>query len=96
MTHFPKDPRCPVCNNCKIQKKPRRRKKQRRATFADWKEPKEFADLVTADHMIIAEHKVSNQSKNEDRYAIVIQDWATKWINAVPVLKRSVVFTVPV
>ena len=27
MTHFPKDPRCPVCNNCKIQKRPRRRKK---------------------------------------------------------------------
>ena len=48
ITHFPKHPRCPVCSNCKIQRKHCRRVNH----DPDEDHPKEFGESVTADHMI--------------------------------------------
>ena len=35
-----------------------------------------FGDIVTADHRVISEE---GESRNNQRYAIVVQDWATRW-----------------
>ena len=77
LTHFPKDPCCEICNRCNIQKKQQRRKKDR-TTFAGWVEPANFADLITADHAVIAEHNPEHASKHDDKYSVVIQDCSTK------------------
>lgn len=89
MTHFPKDKICPVCAKCKTQKRQARKKSKDDASYESWVEPKTFAELVTADNMIVAESKAENRSRNEDKYAIVIQDWATKQIGAFPVKSKS-------
>ena len=40
-----------------------------------------FGDLITADHKVLSE---SCESRNNHRYAIVVQDLATHWIQAYP------------
>ena len=88
LTHFPKDPNCEICNRCKIQRTPNKRKKND-APYGSWKLPDNFADLVTTDHMVIAEHDEGYQSREYDKYAVVIQDWKTKWLDAYPVKSKS-------
>ena len=36
-----------------------------------------FGDLITADHKVLSE---SCESRNNHRYAVVVQDLATQWI----------------
>ena len=40
-----------------------------------------FGDLITADHKVLSE---SCESRNNHRYAIVVQDLATQWIQSYP------------
>ena len=40
-----------------------------------------FGDLITADHKVLSE---SFESRNNHRYAIVVQDLATQWIQSYP------------
>ena len=40
-----------------------------------------FGDLITADHKVLSE---SCESPNNHRYAIVVQDLATQWIQSYP------------
>ena len=40
-----------------------------------------FADLITADHMVLQE---GDESRNNHRYAVVVQYFATQWIQAYP------------
>ena len=40
-----------------------------------------FGDLITAEHKVLNE---SCESRNNHRYAIVVQDLATQWIQAYP------------
>ena len=43
--------------------------------------PKNFGDLITADHKVLSE---SCESRNNHRYAIVVQDFVTQWIQSYP------------
>ena len=40
-----------------------------------------FGDLITADHKVLSDNC---ESRNNHRYAIVVQDFATQWIQAYP------------
>ena len=40
-----------------------------------------FGDLITADHKVLSEE---SESPNNHRYAVVVQDLATQWIQAFP------------
>ena len=42
---------------------------------------KKFGDLITADHKVLSENC---ESRNNHRYAIVVQDLATQWIQSYP------------
>ena len=68
-THFPKDPSCEICQRTKIIRAPCRRRNGGAVARAE-----NFGDLITADHTVLSE---SCQSRNNHRYAIVVQDLAT-------------------
>ena len=38
-----------------------------------------FGELMTADHKVLSE---GCESRNNDRHAVVVQDWATRWIQS--------------
>ena len=40
-----------------------------------------FGDLITADHKVLSDNC---ESRNKHRYAVVVQDLATQWIQAYP------------
>ena len=40
-----------------------------------------FGDLITADHKVLSEE---SESRNNHRYAVVVQDLATQWIQSYP------------
>ena len=42
---------------------------------------KNFGDLITADHKVLSDNC---ESRNSHRYAVVVQDLATQWIQAYP------------
>ena len=42
---------------------------------------KKFGDLITADHKVLSE---GCESRNNHRYAVVVQDLATQWIQSYP------------
>ena len=42
---------------------------------------KDFGDLIAADHKVLSE---GCESRNNHRYAVVVQDLATHWIQAYP------------
>ena len=75
-THFPKDRNCETCKRTKITRAPCRRRiggAVRRAEI--------FDDLITADHKVLSE---GCQSRNNHRYAVVVQDLATQWVQQYP------------
>ena len=75
-THFPKDRNCEICKRTKIIRAPCRRHAGRIVLRAE-----NFDDLITADHKILSE---GCESRNNHRYAIVVQDLATQWIQSYP------------
>ena len=74
-THCPKDRNCEICKRTKITRAPCRRRNVEAVPRAE-----NFGDLITADH------KLSDncESRNNHRYAVVVQDIATQWIQAYP------------
>ena len=73
-THSPKDRNCDPCLRTKITRVPCRRRSEGslpRAVSVD--------DLITADHKILNE---GSESRNNHRYAVVVQDLATQWIQS--------------
>jgi len=75
LTHFPKDPKCPICQSCK-----RTRAQCRSKTHGEpdqLPEPKVFADAITADHKILNE---DDESRSSDRVALIVMDRATRWL----------------
>ena len=46
-----------------------------------FREQKKFGDLITADHKVFNE---GSESGNNHRYAVVVQDLATQWIQSCP------------
>ena len=75
-THFPEDRNCEICQRTKITRAPRRRRNGGAVPRAD-----KFGDLITADHKVLSE---GCESRNDHRYAIVVQDLATQWIQSYP------------
>ena len=75
-THFHKDRNCEICQRTKIARAPCRRRNGGAVHRAD-----NFGDLITADHKVLSE---GCESRNNHRYAIVVQDLATQWIQSYP------------
>ena len=75
-THFPKDRNCEICKRTKITKAPCRRRNGGAVLRAE-----NFGDLITADHKVLSDNC---ESRNNHRYAVVVQDLATQWIQAYP------------
>ena len=75
-THFPKDRNCEICQRTKITIAPCRRRIGRVVPRAEI-----FGDLITADHKVLSE---GGESRNSLRYAVVVQDLATQWIQSYP------------
>ena len=75
-THFPKDRNCEICQRTKITRALCRRRIGRVVHRAE-----NFGDLITVDHKIVSE---GCESRNNHRYAVVVQDLATQWIQWYP------------
>ena len=75
-THFPEDRNCEICKRTKITRAPCRRRNGEAVPRAD-----KFGDLITADHKVFSDNC---ESRNNHRYAVVVQDLATQWIQAYP------------
>ena len=75
-THFQKDRDCEVCERIKITRAPFRKRIGEAALRAEFS-----GDLTTADHKVISE---GCESRDNHRYAVVVQDLATQWIQAYP------------
>ena len=73
---FPKDRNCEICQRTKITRAPCRRRIGGAVLRAE-----NFGDLITADHKVLSE---VCESRNNHRYAIVVQDLATQWIQSCP------------
>ena len=71
-THFPKDRNCNICLRTKIT----RASCRRRTGTA-----RKICDLITADHKVLSK---GCESRNNHRYAVLVQDFATQWIQAYP------------
>ena len=67
-THFPKDRNCEICRRTKI-------------TRGAVPRAENFGVLITADHKVLSE---GCEFRNNHRYAIVVQDLATQWIQSYP------------
>ena len=75
-THSPKDRNCEICQRTRITTTPCRRRIGRVVPRAE-----NFGDLITADHNVLSE---GCESRKNHRYAVVVQDLATQWIQSHP------------
>ena len=75
-TQIPKDRYCDRCLRTKITRVPCRRRGEGSIPRAE-----KFGELVTADHKVLSE---GSESRNNHRYAVVVQDLATQWIQSCP------------
>ena len=75
-THFTEDRNCEICRRTKITRAPCRRRNGGAVLGAE-----NFGDLITAHHKVLSENL---ESRNNHRYAIVVRDSATQWIQAYP------------
>ena len=75
-TYFPKGPDCDICLRTKIT-----RASCRRRTGTVEPRAEHVGDFVTADHKVLGE---GCESRNNHRYAVVVQDLATQWLQSYP------------
>ena len=80
-THFLKDRNCEICKRTKITRAPCRRRNGEAVPRAD-----NVGDLITADHKVLSDNC---ESRNNHRYAVVVQDLATQWIQAYPCKNKT-------
>ena len=80
-THFPKDRNCEICKRTKITRAPCRRRNGEAVPRAV-----NFGDLITADHKVLSDNC---ESRNNHRYAVVVQDLATQRLQAYPAQKTK-------
>ena len=80
-THFPKDRNCEVCLRTKITWAPCRRRIGEAAHRAE-----KFGDMITADHKVFYEE---GESRNNDRYAVVVRDFAIQKIQSFPCTTKT-------
>ena len=82
-THFPNCKDCAICNQTKVQ---RAQCRQSSGHADGLPEPVLFGDSLIADHAIINE---DDMSRSQDRAALVVQDRATRWIQAYPAPSKN-------
>ena len=75
-THFQKDRNCDICLPTKMTRALCRRRTEEAVPRA-----KKFGDLITADRKVLDE---GGESRNNHRYADVVEDLATQWIQTCP------------
>ena len=80
-THFLKDPNCEICLKTKIT-----RASCRRRANAVMPRAENVGDLTTADHKV---HSEASESRNNHRYAVVVQDLATQWLQSYPCKSKT-------
>ena len=80
-THFPRDRNCEICKRTKMTRAPCRRRNGEAVPRAV-----NFGDLITADHKVLSDNC---ESRNNHRYAVVVQDLATQWIQAYPCKNKT-------
>ena len=80
-THFHKDRNCEICKRTKITRVPCRRRNGEAVLRAE-----NFGDLITADHKVLRDNC---ESRDNHRYAVVVQDLATQWIQAYPCKNKN-------
>ena len=80
-THFPKERNWEICKRTRIKRAPRRRRNGEAVPRAV-----NFGDLITADHKVVCD---KCESRNNHRYAVVVQDLAPQWIQGVSVQKQN-------
>ena len=74
--HFPKDRNCDICLRTKIT-----RASCRRRTCTVVPRAENFGDFTPADHKVLSE---GCESRHNHRYAVVVQDLLTQWIQSYP------------
>ena len=74
--HFPEDPNCEICKRTKVTRAACRRNSQSHTLRAA-----KFGDIITADHHVLSE---GGESRNDQRYAFVVQGLATQWNQSYP------------
>ena len=79
--HFPQDRNCEICKRTKITRAPCGRRNGEAVPRAD-----NFGDLITVDHKVLSDNC---ESRNNHRYAVVVQDLATQWIQAYPCKNKT-------
>ena len=72
---------CEICKRTKITRAPCRRRNGEAVPRAA-----NFGDLMTADHKVLSDNC---ESRNKHRYAVVVQDLATQWIQAYPCKNKT-------
>ena len=80
-THFPKGRNCDVCLRTKMTKALCRRHTGEALFRAE-----EYGELMAADHKVFSE---GCESRDNHRYAAVVQDLATQWIQSYPCKTKS-------
>ena len=80
-THFPEDRNCEMCKRTKITRAPCRTRNGEAVPRAA-----NFGDLITADHKVLSDNC---ESRNNHRFAVVVQDLATQWIQAYPCKNKN-------
>ena len=75
-TRFPEDRHCEICQRTKVTRAPCRRR-----ICGGLPRAENFGDLITADHKGLRENC---ESRNNHRYAVVVQDLATQLIQSYP------------
>ena len=80
-THVPKDRNCEICKRTKITRAPCRRRNGEAVPRAV-----NFGDLITADHKVLSDNC---ESRNNHRFAVVVQDLATQCIQAYPCKNKT-------
>ena len=80
-SHFPTDRNCEICQRTKITRVPCRRRKGEAVPRVV-----NFGDLITADHKVLSD---KCESRNNHRYAVVVQDLASSMDPGVSVQKQN-------
>ena len=73
-TQYLKDRNCDICMKSKITRAPCRKR-----TGAAIPRAENCGDLITSDHKVLS---AGCESRNNHRYAVVVQDLATQWIQS--------------
>ena len=78
-THFPKDRNCEICG-------PKLQGPVQKTQCGAVPRAEKIGDVVTADHKVLSE---GCESRNNHRYAVVVQDLATHWIQSYPCKNKT-------